>query len=96
MTHILSLKKKKTRAKGITTLSQYSWTLTDKEIEFNIKWKLIAKGKFYSPTTNRRNLCLKEMLHNFPASLGELEQQKRTGNGRQAQETVFVRITLKL
>jgi hypothetical protein len=46
--------------RNTTTLSQYIWTLKDKDIQYDITWKTITKGQSYNPTTNRCNLCLKE------------------------------------
>ena len=43
-----------------TTLSQYIWHLKDNNIDYNMKWKLIAKGTPYSTSTKKCNLCLKE------------------------------------
>ena len=46
--------------KSATTLSRYIWDLKDKEIQFRIGWKILAKSNPYSPATNRCNLCLRE------------------------------------
>ena len=43
-----------------TTLSSYIWKLKEKEIDFTIKWKLMARAKPFSPITNVCNLCTKE------------------------------------
>ena len=43
-----------------TTLSQYVWYLKDNNIEFEIKWKIVDRGKPYSPGGKSCNLCIKE------------------------------------
>ncbi len=43
-----------------TTLSQYVWSLKDKNIDYSIKWKIIARSNAYSTSTKKCNLCLKE------------------------------------
>ena len=51
---------KNVNRKNATTLSQYIWIMKEKTIEYNVEWKLIARAKPYSPTTEKCNLCLKE------------------------------------
>ena len=46
-----------------TTLSQYIWNLKDQDIPFSLKYKIIAKGKSYSPSSKSCNLCLKEKYY---------------------------------
>ena len=48
------------KRKASTTLSQYVWSLQDKNIEYSIKWKILARSKGYSTSTKKCNLCLKE------------------------------------
>ena len=43
-----------------TELSKYIWQLKDKEIEYNIKWKIIRKSSPYNPQAERCDLCLTE------------------------------------
>ena len=43
-----------------TTLSSYIWKLKEKNVDFTIKWKLMARAKPFSPITNLCNLCTKE------------------------------------
>ena len=43
-----------------TALSQYIWSLKDKNIVHEIKWKIVARSKAYSTSTKKCNLCLKE------------------------------------
>ncbi len=46
--------------RNATKLSQYIWSLKDKGVQHNLKWKIIAKSKSYSTSTKTCNLCLKE------------------------------------
>ena len=46
--------------KNVTTLSSYIWSLKNKNVSYSIKWKIIARGRAYSASTNKCNLCLKE------------------------------------
>ena len=46
--------------RNATTLSQYIWKLNDKIIPYTLKWKIIARGSWYSVSTKNCNLCLKE------------------------------------
>ena len=58
-----------TSKKG-TTLSKYIWTLKDPDncntepcpvkMEYQIKWKILARAKGYNPITGLCRLCLKE------------------------------------
>ena len=58
-----------TSKKG-TTLSKYIWTLKDPDdcnvepcpdkIDYEIKWKILARAKGYNPITGLCRLCLKE------------------------------------
>ena len=43
-----------------TELSKYLWQLKDKEINYNIKWKIIRKASPYNPQSERCDLCLTE------------------------------------
>ena len=43
-----------------TTLSQYIWKLKDKEVDYNLTWKIVGKANPFSPVSERCNLCLKE------------------------------------
>ena len=43
-----------------TSLSNYIWTLKDKQIEYKIRWEIIAKCQSYSPSTDACNLCLRK------------------------------------
>ena len=43
-----------------TTLSQHIWELTDKNINYNIKWKILARKHPYNPASKTCHLCLEE------------------------------------
>ena len=43
-----------------TTLSSHIWKLKEKNIDFEIKWKLLARAKPFTPVTNTCNLCTRE------------------------------------
>ncbi len=46
-----------------TNLSKYVWSLKEKRIEYTIRWKIIARGKPYSPSSKTCNLCIKEKYY---------------------------------
>ena len=46
-----------------TTLSQHIWSLKRSETAFNIQWRIIDRGKQFSPVNNVCQLCTKEKLH---------------------------------
>ena len=56
--HVCSFKKE--RYKHATELSKYVWSLKDKGIQYNIKWRKIKQARSYSNVTKRCNLCLWE------------------------------------
>ena len=43
-----------------TALSNYIWTLKDSNTDYTIRWKIVDRGRAYSPSTKICNLCLKE------------------------------------
>ena len=43
-----------------TTLSEYVWTLQDKKVPYNLKWKIISKSNPYSTSSKKCNLCIEE------------------------------------
>jgi hypothetical protein len=45
---------------GFHFFSVYVWQLKRRGIEFSIKWQILKQVKFYSPASNRCNLCLWE------------------------------------
>ena len=46
--------------RNATTLSHHIWSLKDKEKQYSIKWKILAKSNAYSTTSKKCNLCIKE------------------------------------
>ena len=40
-----------------TTLSNYIWTLKDKNINYSLKWKIIDRGRAYQPSGKNCGLC---------------------------------------
>ena len=43
-----------------TALSNYIRTLKDSNTDYTIRWKIVDRGRAYSPSTKICNLCLKE------------------------------------
>ena len=56
--HIASFKN--VNNKYATELSKYIWTLKDKNIDYNVSWRVLAQCQAYDNKTKRCNLCLKE------------------------------------
>ena len=48
------------RYKHTTELSKYVWSLKDRNIAYDIKWRKVKQAKSYSNVNNRCNLCLWE------------------------------------
>ena len=48
------------KKKHSTELSKYIWRLNEKNIDHEIKWKILRRASAYSNTSNRCNLCLWE------------------------------------
>ena len=46
-----------------TTLSHYIWTLKDKNVDFELQWKLIDRATPYTPESNVCRLCIKEKYY---------------------------------
>ena len=46
-----------------TSLSQHIHELKDKNIEFNFSWKIVDRGKPFSPISGKCDLCTKEKHH---------------------------------
>ena len=59
--HAESFRRKEKR--NSTTLSQYIWTLKEKTIPYIVKWKIIERGKAYTPSGKHCNLCNKEKFY---------------------------------
>ena len=56
--HVCSFKNE--RYKHATELSKYIWSLKDKSILYNIKWRKVKQARSYSNISKRCNLCLWE------------------------------------
>ena len=56
--HMCSFKNE--RYKHATELSKHIWSLKDKKIAYNIKWRKIKQARSYSNVTKKCNLCLWE------------------------------------
>ena len=48
------------KKKHSTELSKYIWQIKEKNIDHEIKWKILRRASAYSNTSNRCNLCLWE------------------------------------
>jgi len=48
------------RKRAQTELSKHIWSLSDSNIEYSIKWKILKKAQPYSNITKKCNLCLTE------------------------------------
>ena len=46
-----------------TSLSQHIHELKNQNIEFNISWKIVDRGKPFSPVSSKCDLCTKEKYH---------------------------------
>ena len=46
-----------------TTLSSHIWNLQDKNENFEVKWKIIDRGKDFNPINRKCGLCIKEKYH---------------------------------
>ena len=46
--------------KNSTELSKYIWTLKDKNIDYDISWRILSNNTVYNSSNKRCNLCLKE------------------------------------
>ena len=45
------------------SFSSHIWYLKRRRINFELKWRIIAKGKPYSPSTKTCDLCIKEIYY---------------------------------
>ena len=52
----------KDRPANHTTLSSYVWKLKDKEVPFEVKWSIRARGHAFSSGSKSCDLCLTEKL----------------------------------
>ena len=46
-----------------TELSNHTWDLTDKKIDYTISWKIIDRAQPFNPTAKMCRLCLTEKYH---------------------------------
>ena len=46
--------------KNATGLSRYVWKLMDDEIDHNIEWKILSRGKPFNPASGVCRLCIHE------------------------------------
>ena len=46
-----------------TTLSSHIWNLEDTGKNYDLKWRIIDRGKKFNPSSRKCNLCLKEKYH---------------------------------
>ena len=57
ITHALS---RNERYKNVTEPSKYTWSLKDRKINYEIKWRKIRHARWYSHINKKYNLCLRE------------------------------------
>ena len=50
----------KDKNKSQTSISNYKHELKSKKIDFEISWRIVDKGRTFTPVTNVCNLCNKE------------------------------------
>ena len=48
------------RKRNATALSQHIWSLKDRGKDFKLGWRMVARGRAYSPSSRTCHLCLKE------------------------------------
>ena len=46
-----------------SNLSKYIWKLKKQNLQFSIDWKILDRGKPFSPDSNTCQLCTKEKFH---------------------------------
>ena len=56
--HLASFKDKS--KKNATHLSRYIWTLKENNLNYDLKWRILARANSYSNTNKRCNLCIAE------------------------------------
>ena len=64
-------------SKQKTTLSKYIWDLKRRNVNFELKWKIISKAKPYSPSSKCCELCLREIYY-IMYDRGKSSLNKRT------------------
>ena len=60
-----------------TALSAHIWSLKEKVIEYEVKWKIKYRGPDYNPLTKKCRICLKEK-HYFMYDRGGSTLNKRS------------------
>ena len=63
------------RYRGATTLSNHIWNLKQEGTNFELKWRILAKSKPYSPSSKVCNLCNSEIFFILYKKLGSLNQR---------------------
>ena len=46
-----------------TSLSKYIWKLKNKNIDYNLRWRIVDRGTPYNPTTKTCTLCIREKFY---------------------------------
>ena len=65
--------------RNATTLSNYIWTLKDKNINYSLKWKIIDRGRAYQPSGKKLwPLWLRKVLHNIKTRTSKPKSEKWT------------------
>ena len=74
-----------------TTLSNYIWTLKDKNINYSLKWKIIDRGRAYQPSGNNCGLCdLEKFYITSKPELASLNQRNELATScRHRKNTYF-------
>ena len=52
-----------------TEFSKYIWKLKDKQVPYQVTWRILQQAHPHSPTTERCNLCLWEKYHIIRANM---------------------------
>ena len=61
--------------RNATTLSNYIWTLKDKNINYSLKWTIIDRGRAYQPSGKNCGLCdLEKLALSYYHPLGDVTQ----------------------
>ena len=58
--HCHDMSHRPTDTKKGTTLSNYVWQLKDHNVNYNIKWSVVARGSDFNPATGICRVCLLE------------------------------------
>ena len=75
--HTSSFRKEQYR--NATTLSNYIWTLKDKNMNYSLKWKIIDRGRAYQARREKLwPLWLRKVLHNIKTRTSKPKSEKWT------------------